>query len=313
MKVGRAPAVVAFTLALLSTGAALAQSAPADEARAAFDSAQKLFDEGKLEEARALFDKAYRASGSPNARLMAARCLSALDRVAEAYEEMAATSREATADAEKDPRYVPTRDAAATELALLERRVAKVTVVITDFTIGTVVTLNGAPLAVERLGFAVAVAPGKVTVQVRPPADAVIVREATLAATESQTITITRARRPAPVVTLLLPPPAPWLDRVRAAGFVTAGFGAIGMAVFAGAGATSNAKFADLQRACGATRCTDPSYAGTVDTGKALDTTANVALAAGLAGLVGGGLMILLGGSRRAPVTSTTRGLSVAF
>jgi hypothetical protein len=245
---------------------------------------------------------------------MAARCLNGLGHVAEAYEEMAATSREATARAEQDTRYVPTRDAAATELALLERRVGKVTVVVAGILPGTVVTLNGAPLAPERVGVAVAVVPGKVVVEVRPPEGAPVVREASIAAAESQTITFSLFKRPEPVVIVAAPPPPPArVGGVRAAGLAVAGIGAIGMAVFAGAGLSADGKFSDLKRACGNMRCTDPAYAGTVDSGKTLDTVANVALTAGIVGLVGGGLMIIFGGPRKAPVAATASGLVLGF
>ncbi len=100
---------------------------------------------------------------------------------------------------------------------------------------------------------------------------------------------------------------------MRAAGIAVGGFGVLGMAVFAGAGVSANAKFSELQRACGTMRCTNPVYGSTVDAGRTLDTVANVALTAGLVGLVGGGLMIAFGGTRSAPVTATERGFAVAF
>src|SRR5262249_49293710 len=71
------------------------------------------------------------------------------------------------------------------------------------------VTLNGAPLGIERLGFAVAVIPGKVTVQVRPPEGEPVVREASIGPAESQTITISLLKRPEPVVIVAPPPPPP--------------------------------------------------------------------------------------------------------
>ncbi len=288
---------------------------PGMDARSAFEAAQKLFDAGKLEEAGDLFRAAYRASGSPNARLMAARCLTALGRLTEAYDEMAATSRDATARAESNPNYVPTRDAAATELALLERRVGKITVIVAEAGPGTSVTLNGAPLAMERLGLPVAVAPGKIVVELRSPSGSKVTRETIVAAAESRTLTLALAARPqAPIVIMAPPPPPPpGIGVVRIGGIAAAGVGAIGMGVFAAAGVSSNAKFANLQQACGGVRCTDPAYASTVDAGKTLDTVANAALTAGLVGLVAGGLMIALGGPKKAPVTTTAGGVALSF
>jgi hypothetical protein len=243
---------------------------------------------------------------------MAARCLSALGRLPEAYEEMAATSREATERAEADPKYVRARDAAATELALLERRVGRLTIVVVDPPPGTVVTLDGKELPAGRRGQPVAVTPGRVTVEVRFPGAEPVVREASVAAAEAQTITFSPPRKPETRL-VIQAPPAPRVGAVRIAGIVVGGVGAIGMAVFGAAGTASNAKFSDLERACGHVRCQDPSYASTVDAGKTLDIVANAALTAGLVGLVGGGLMIAFGGPKNAPVTPTARGLSFSF
>ncbi len=285
-------------------------AAAAIDARAAFDSAQKLFDEGKLEEARALFRQAYEASGSPNARLMAARCLTSLGHLAEAYDEMAATSRDATARAESDPRYVPTRDAAATELALLERKVGKLTVIVVNLVPGTVVTLAGAPLAPERLGFAVPVAPGTVTVVVRPPGGPPLERSAAVVAGESRTLTFAPPRPAGPVVIVApAPPPPRGIGVVRTGGIAVAGAGVIGMVVFVGAGVASNQKFSNLEKSCGYVRCTDPADASTVASGKTLDTVANAALTVGLVGLVAGGVMIAFGGPQKAATTAMARGV----
>jgi hypothetical protein len=86
---------------------------------------------------------------------------------------------------------------------------------------------------------------------------------------------------------------------LRALGYGTAGVGVAGIVAFGVAGSMADGKYAELQRACGQDRCKDPKLASVVDTGKALDTVANVGLAVGVAGLVVGGAMILLGAPRR--------------
>lgn len=287
---------------------ALAQQ-PAPAARAEFEAAQKLFDQGRQAEALPRFRKAYEASKSPNARLMIARCLIAMGKTTEAYEEMAATTREATLRAEADPKYAHTRDAAAAELALLERRVGRIVVALTEPGAGTIVTLNGAPLAVERVGAPVAVEPGTIVIEASRPGSAPSRREVTIGAGETKTVAFSFSpaalesaapvgprREPSP------PPPAPVArgGGVRVAGFVVAGLGLAGMGVFAGAGILANSKFSSLETACGGVRCTDPKYASTVDSGKTLDLVANIGLATGVAGIVGGTLMIALGGPAKA-------------
>lgn len=312
--------VVALSLALstavLSTRAALADGAPADGgAEANFEAGQKLFDAGRLDEARELFLKAYAVSKSPNARLMIARCLTGLGRLGEAHDEMEATLREATARAETDARYVPTRDAAASELALLDRRLGKLTVVIMDFAVGTEVTINGARLPPERIGYPVPVKPGKIIVRVAPPAGAAIdpiEREVTIGPGEVQTVAVS-VPRPVAVEKVVVVAPEPTIGPLRGAGIGVATVGVVGMAVFAGAGLASNGKFNSLAQSCSFMRCTNPADASTVDSGKTLDTVANVGLGVGIVGIVGGVAMIVFGGPKKSPVTTTGRTLSVAF
>lgn len=134
--------------------------ASSTSARLAFDAGRALFDAGRYAEALPLLQQAYLASRSPNAHLLIARCLRETGKLAEAYEEMSATSREASARAESDPRYVPTRDAAAAELVLLERRVGRLVVALEDVLSEWSVNLDGVPLPAERRGVVVAVSAG---------------------------------------------------------------------------------------------------------------------------------------------------------
>ena len=103
-----------------STKASAGADATTPSAQKLYAEAQKLFDKGSYADALVAFRQAYNVSSSPNARLMVGHCLVALGRRAEAYEEMTATMREAAKKAETESKYGPTRDTAATQLALLE-------------------------------------------------------------------------------------------------------------------------------------------------------------------------------------------------
>jgi hypothetical protein len=240
---------------------------------------------------------------------MIARCLVALGKRAEAYEEMAATTREATAKAESDPKYEPTRDAAAAELAVLERRIGKVVIALTEAGGGASVTLNGAPLAPGRLGVPMAVEPGELVVEASRPGEAKARREISIGAGETKTVTLSFSKSPVEAAPLEsppapVPPSAPSESRgggVRIAGFVTFGVGLAGAAVFGVGAALSRSKYATLEEECGTKRCTDPKYIDVVDSGKRLTLVANVGLIAGIAGIVGGGLMIAFGGPTKSP------------
>jgi len=152
------PAVRGILLALLAVaGAAHAKpgepadrgkpAAESDQGATAFTEGRKRFKAGQYAEALPLFEQAFQASHSPNARLYLARTLRALDRLTEAYTELQATLDEARARAESEPRYVETRDASAAELALLEPKVGKLTVVLSGPTAGAEVRIDGAPSA----------------------------------------------------------------------------------------------------------------------------------------------------------------------
>ena len=285
---------------------ALAQPAQAD-AKVEFTAGQKLFDAGRQAEALPHFRKAFAASNSPNARLMVARCLVALGKTAEAYEEMATTTREATARAEADPKYARTRDAAAAEMALLERRIGKLVVALAEPGAGAAVTLDGAPLGAERLGVPVAVQPGTMTIVATHAGDNPVRREVTIGAGETKTVAIafTSAATAGVPPGAALPGTAPGEARtqgggVRIAGFVIAGLGVAGMGAFAGAGLAAKSKFSAVETECGNARCTDPKYGDVIDSGKRLQMIANLGLGVGIAGLVGGAVMIAVGGPSKA-------------
>jgi hypothetical protein len=295
--------VALVSLLALTTPAwsAAADSSPAaaDE-RSRFKAAQDLFEDGKFAAALPLF----RAIASPNARLYAGRCLRELNQLPEAYEELSATVREATARAATEPRYAATRDAASTERASLAAKIGLVVIAVTDRPAGLEVKIAGRLVAADRLGEAVPVAPGPVLVEASAPGRVAFRRELAIGAGASEVLAI--ALPTTTVATIDHPPPPPPREKtggtVRTAGFVVAGLGVAGFATFAVTGLLANSKYDSVSAACGGTHCTDPAYSSQIGAGKTLDTVANIGLGAGIAGIAGGTLMILLGGAREAPV-----------
>ena len=301
----RAIGAVAVAIVFMAEPA-FAEPAQTD-AKVEFKDGQKLFDAGRQADALPHFRNAFAASKSPNARLMIARCLIALGKTTEAYEEMATTTREATALAETDPKYARTRDAAAAEMALLERRIGKIVVALAEPGAGAAVTLDGAPLGAARLGVPVAVQPGTMTIEATHAGDKPVRREVTIGAGETKTVAIafTSAGAAPPVAAMADTPPVDATSQgggVRIAGFIVAGLGVAGMGTFAGAGLAARSKFSSVESECGNARCTDPKYGSVIDSGKTLQTIANVGLGVGIGGLVGGALMIALGGPSKAPL-----------
>lgn len=267
---------------------------------------------GSYAEALVAFRQAYNASSSPNARLMIGQCLIGLGKTADAYEEMFATRSEAEKRAATEPKYLPTRDAADTQIALLEPRVAKVVIEVAG-EVPAEIAINGSRIARERLGSAIAVDPGTIVITATRPDGRVTQQERAVKAGETTRIAVVFAEGPkkieAPAGAVEATPrvvedgPRPF-GTVRAAGIAVAGLGVAGMAVFGIAGGLARGKFSQLEKECGGQRCTDPAFADVVDSGKTLTTISTVGLVAGLAGLAGGGVMIVVGGPA-APAKAT--------
>ncbi len=272
-----------------------------------FGEAQKLFDKGKYAEALVGFRQAYNASNSPNARLMVGNCLIALGKNSEAYAEMAETLKDATARADKEPKYAKTRDSATAQLTLLEGKIGKVVVHIEER--GAEVTVNGIRIAPDKLGTTLAVDPGTVTIAAKHVDGRTVFQERVVAPGKTETVDLvfpseTPSTQLATDTSMAPAKPKDHAETataskgggVRVAGGVVLGLGVAGMALFAITGFMAKSRFTTLETECGAVRCTDAKYADVVDSGKTLTTVANVGLGVGVGGIVGGALMMALGG-----------------
>jgi hypothetical protein len=290
---------VALACALLAFPAqAAAQTTGPSSAteRARFKAAQQLYDGSDFAGALPLFQDVVRIGGSPNARLYAARCLRELGRLAEAYEELTVTMRDADARAAKEPRYAATRDAAAAERAAISSKVGLLVLAIEERPAGLSVKIGGNAIEEERLGRPFAVAPGTITVEASATGRTPFKREVTIRGGAQEAIAITL---PAPSSAPPAPPAAPEKGgSIRKAGFAVAGVGAAGWVLFAVAAPVADDKYKQVFAACGGTRCADPAYSSEISTGRALDTAANVGLVIGIVGVTAGAAMIVFGGPR---------------
>lgn len=316
MIIGSRKFVLALVLAGLpltfvpNAGAAPAAAKPASGAKdpviELFNSANKLFGEKKYDAALLLFRNVYQQSQSPNAHLMIGKCLLALNRLPEAYDELSATLREAGKRAETEAKYADTRDAAATELAPLETKIGKIVITLVDAPAEANVRIGSREITKDKLGMPVAVTPGTVEIAVEGLAQGLVTRREEIKAGETKTIVLSNE--------LKTPPKGSSTDKpipeattggvIRKVGFGVLGLGVVGMGLFAIGGIQSNAKFATLEKECGKTRCTDPKYADIVDSGKTLDLVANIGLGVGIAGVVAGTVMVIVGGPKPKPKTT---------
>jgi hypothetical protein len=298
---------------------ALAQASPAwaqADAQQLFADAQQRFDQRDYGGALPLFQQALEVSKSPNARLYVGRCLRALGRVVEAYDAMYATTREATKRAEADPKYGPTRDAAASELALLEPLVGKV-VIAWSGAKSAAITLDGKAVAAEKVGEPVTVMPGEHVVVVTPPGGKAIEQKILVEGGQSRMVTIgpeggTGPGKPGEGE----PSPEPAAESsggvVRMAGYGVTALGVAGMVLFGVGASQAQGKWGQLEDECGAVRCADPAYADTIDSGKTWQTVANVSLGVGIAALAGGIAMIIFGGPSEPETPAAEPGATAA-
>ena len=284
-----------------------------------FGEAQKQFDKGKYAEALVGFRQAYNASNSPNARLMVGNCLIALGKNSEAYVEMAETLKEATARADKEPKYAKTRDSATTQLTLLEGKIGKIVLHVEER--GAEVTLNGVRVAPDKLGTTLAVDPGTVTIAAKHVDGRTVFQEKVVAAGKVETVDLVfpseknagKQGTDSNVMGSTSPKDqaesASKGGGVRVAGGVVLGLGVAGMALFGITGFMAKSRFTTLETECGGARCTDAKYADVIDSGKTLTTVANVGLGVGVAGIVGGTLMMIFGGPSKSVVSSVASGV----
>lgn len=284
----RKPALLIAALLALATplGASNAVAQPAGSQKEAFAEAQRLFDAHDYAGALPKFQALFAETQSPNARLYVARSLRELGRIAEAYDEMAATVKDATSRAASESKYEGTRDAAAAELAVLEGRVGHLTIAVADAPAGTRVLLNASEVPAARLAAPITVVPGVQRVEISGPDVETVRREIDVNGGETKTLPLAvraAAKQPEPGPKK----PAPNEERpqtggeLRIVGIVAACLGGAGLVTFGVTAGLSDAKFSTLEEECGGARCTDPKYADVVDEGKTLELVANVTLIAG--------------------------------
>jgi hypothetical protein len=289
---------------------ARAEGDPAKEAAAKqhFKSGRALFNDGKYEAALAEFEKVYEATESPNAHLLIARCHRELGDLPEAYDHMRATIREAES-AEDKARYAATHEAATAELKELAEQVGLVTVTLSGQPDGATVTVAERPVPVADLKDPVAVKPGAVTVQAGAPGTDPVMARLTIEAGETKTVELALSAQSAPT------PPEDDSEGVedegtgspgtlQTAGLVGLGIGAAGLITFAITGSMAQSKYHELESECGDYRCTDPSLQDTVDSGRTLETVANVGLIVGAVGIVAGTTLLVMGQSSDATADS---------
>ncbi len=287
-------------------------SAPAiasDDALESFKRAQAAFEAGEYETALEEARRAYELSASPNAHLYLSRSLVKLGRFDEAYREMSATLVEASGAATADKKYVPTRDAAAAELAMLNDKVAKIILAFVKPTPNAKIMLNGAEFPGEYLGKPFPVLPGDTVVRVNAPGKLALERSLLLDGGQTETLVLQLEDAPAKTPSGAPPATRETKTAPNTWAYVSMGVGAVGVGTFAVMGLSAKSAHDTLQDECGA-RCSDARYQDDIDRGKRAQTLANIGLAVGIVGLSVGGALLLFGSetTRDSAALSVTAG-----
>lgn len=283
-------------LALVVLACTAPGSAGAQTPEESFQQGIVKFDEGDCKTALPLFEAAYQGTQSPNARLYAARCLAQLERYVDAYREMAGTLELARDKAEEEAKYAQTRNAAAAELAQLEPKVGKLVVAFDAPYEGASILVDGREIPEAEQGIPIPVAPGDVQVTARASGKEEYTRTVEVEAGESRAIAIVLEDSAPAAGDPEESDDGPGLGTLRIVGIAVAGVGVGGMVAFAVTGSMASSKFSEVEEACGGETCPDLTYVDDIDSGKTLQTVANVSLGLGIAFMVGGAAMIIFGG-----------------
>lgn len=321
--------------AWLLAGSALAAGvAPGDATPAQKKEATDHFTTGKHALEAKNWEKAIlelRASldvvDSPNARLELARALREAGNGGEAYAEYGRVIEGATRLAAKEERYAKTAEAATTERAELEPKLAFV-----------VVTLAHAPDdAVLKVGGRT-IPPAEAVGPIVVPAGAVdvVLSDATGKELARQTVNATVGQK-SPVALDAQPPPPPpknakadpddkppadahnpadtgvtsGPNKLRTYSYVAGGVGVAGLAMFTIFGLMDNSTYNDLNSACVNGRCPS-SKQSEIDSGRTQQTIANVGLVVGAVGVAAGATLFVLSLQKPASPAAPTTGLVVS-
>jgi hypothetical protein len=323
---------IALLAVLATTPASFAQPAPgpspanveSSEAKARFAAAQGLFRAEQFAEALPIFRELADTTGSPNAGLYVGHCLQKLGKNVEAYAAFSTVVKEINEN--PDPRYVPTREAAIKQLAVLNVRLAKIVVSPTDVPMAAKLTLDGNPIGQKDLGSSIVVEPGNHSVEISGTGVAPMRRDVSIDGGELKTVTFSSRRADEdPLIGAPAKPAAPAPTRetssddgrsMRTAGLIAGGAGVAGLAVFTVAGLMLKSSVADLEAQC-PNGCTDADHLRQIDRAKTLQTTANVGLVAGLVGIGAGTTLFILGQRSRADnsvsVSVSSGGATVSY
>jgi hypothetical protein len=315
---------------LVSSVATASGVGPADASPAQKTDAMVHFTAGKQAIEQKNWEKAaleLRASldvvNSPNARLVLARSLRDSGNLGDAWTEYGRTIGDATKLAATEDRYAKTAEAASSERAELEPKLAFVVVTVAHAPPDATLKAAGRTVPPDESGGPIVVPAGAVDVVLTDASGKELGRLTVSAALGQKTAVLLDAQ-PLPKPT---PTPEPAANekrdeahvvdasaavtggsRLRPYSYVVGGIGVAGLALFAVYGLIDNSTYSDLQSSCPHNAC-PPSKQSEIDAGRTQQTVANVSLIVGGVGVAAGVTLFVLSLS---PKSATSTGLVLA-
>lgn len=285
------------------------------EAMAHFTAGKQAIDQKHWEKAELELRASLEVVDSPNARLVLARALRDSGNNADAWTEYSRTMADATALAATEDRYAKTAEAAGTERAELEPKLAFVVVTVAHAPADATVKAGGRVVPPEEAKGPIEVPAGAVDVVLTDASGKELARQ-TVSATVGQKATVVLDAqpepKPKPVAEIAdtdkpdeahvaeAPPPPPDGSKMRLYSYVVGGIGVAGLALFTVYGLIDNATYSDLQSACPHNAC-PPGKQSEISAGHTQQTVANVSLVVGGVGLAAGATLFVLSLSPKSP------------
>jgi hypothetical protein len=291
--------------ALHAPSAALAQP-PDAHARAEqqFRQARKAMEAKEFRQALTLLHESQALEARPSTLLNIAVCEEQLGMLATAikhFEEVVPQLKEG------DARL----DIAKEHIEKLGRRLPHVRIeMLPGVPKGTVILLDGAPVATAALGSEIPVDPGKHVVIGEAPGSPE--RRYEVVAEEAKRVVV--SVKPWPDTSAPPPPPVeepPPRDNRRLAGYVVGGVGLAGLGAGAVIGILTVLRHDELDRKCPSHTGCSPEVIRGASEGQSLSLASTVALAAGAAGLGVGTYLVLSSGTAKKTAATATVGAAV--
>jgi hypothetical protein len=283
------------------------------EAMAHFTAGKAAAESKGWEKAESELRASLEVVNSPNARLVLARALRDSGKLDAAWSEYAETADGATHLAAADPRYQQTADAAKSEHAELEPKLAFVTVTVAHAPPDAALKVGGRTVPAAAWAAPIVVPQGALDVVLVGPDGKELARRTVPAAVGEKT-PVDLDAQPAPPAAPAAPSaddvpptdkpvedkPAPSNGRrnLRVPAYAAAGVGGASLIVFGVFGAMEKSSYSNLQSACPGGVC-PPSKSSEISSGKTEELVANVALGLGIVGVAAGATLFVLslGGS----------------